>query len=157
MKWTTTDMDMFLQAKEYVDTVVVPLVPITLIGEVKSTVEMGDYISMISIELERQFKGRLVMLPAFTYLKEEQESGLVERLNIWHQVLKEGGAKHIIYITADSDWKLQEKQLDSSLLWLPNISLENIDRKTIEKMISAQMKQVLSIIMNMWEKEEQDV
>ncbi len=36
-------------------------------------VEQGEFIELLSMELEREYKGRVLLLPAFTYLVESQK------------------------------------------------------------------------------------
>lgn len=152
MKWIRTDIEMYMKAKEYVDTVVVPLLPITLQGDMISTCEMGEFISILSNELEREYKGRIIVLPAFTYLKQEEMSVLIGRLNTWNHTLTAEG-KHVLLLTSDPDWKLNEKEIEASLLWVPSISFADMDKKYIEQMIKSQLKPIQTIVMNLWNKE----
>ncbi|WP_017755567.1 DUF2487 family protein [Calidifontibacillus oryziterrae] len=154
MRWITKDIEMFLKAKEYVDTVIVPLVPITLSGDVKPIVEMGEFISLIATELEREYKGRLLVLSAFTYLKNEEYASLCERLNVWYKHLTAEEVKHVVLLTADPDWKLNEKDLEATLLWIPSISIYEIDKKSLEQLVKSQMKQIQTIVMSLWQKEK---
>jgi len=43
-EWKANEMDTYLQAKEYVDTAIIPLVPISCGDRMKSTVVMGEFI-----------------------------------------------------------------------------------------------------------------
>ena len=45
------------------------LYPISLDEKIKQTAEMTEFITLLSMQLERQFKGRLILLPGFIYLK----------------------------------------------------------------------------------------
>src|SRR5690606_21499641 len=91
MKWFTVDMDVYLQAREYVDTAVIPLIPVSLEGDLKSTVSMGEFIAILSNEVERQFKGRIILFPAFTYSNGEGLEMASGRLNQWTSDLIDGG------------------------------------------------------------------
>ncbi|HHY73182.1 MAG TPA: DUF2487 family protein [Bacillus bacterium] len=154
MKWISTDIEMYMKAKEYVDTVVVPLVPISLQGEISTICEMGEFITILSAELEREYKGRMVLLPAFTYLKNEETTALIERINLWNRTLVDSGVKHVILLTSDPDWKLNEKDVQATLLWVPSISFHDVDKKYIEQMLKSQLKPIQTIVMNLWMKEE---
>ena len=70
----------------------------------KMVVEQGEFIELLSMELEREYKGRVLLLPAFTYLVESQknEKG---RLQEWTDHLQREGFKHIAYVTSDFSWK----------------------------------------------------
>ncbi|MGA9290655.1 MAG: YpiF family protein [Anaerobacillus sp.] len=151
MKWTESDIALYEKEKEYIDTAVLPLVPISMTSSLKTIVSMGEYMTIISSELERQLKGRLLLLPAFTYLQTEEMSSRVERLNLMEQELTRGGIKHIITLTADVDWKQSENQLSSALLWMPAIPLEHMDEQYKMETVSAQVKQVLQFVTNTWQ------
>lgn len=153
MKWVTKDIDVYLQAKEYVDTAVIPLLPISWTSDtMKTTVAMGEFITILSNEVERQFKGRILQFPAFTYTKSEELEKRKERLSSLTGEVKENGMKHFVYLTSDSDWKLKEQELEGSLIWLPTLPLEYVEEKYKQSMIQDQMKQLISIFMNIWQK-----
>ena len=59
VKWTSDDMNMFMEIKDYIDTVILPLYPITFEDHMESTVDMTELISLVTIPIEKQFKGRL--------------------------------------------------------------------------------------------------
>ncbi|WP_226657466.1 YpiF family protein [Pseudalkalibacillus hwajinpoensis] len=151
MKWTEADIALFEKEKEYVDTAVLPLVPISMTNNMKTTVSMGEYISIISSELERQLKGRLLLLPAFTYLSSEEQATTKDRLKKVEEELMLGGIQHIITLTADVNWKQVEDQVSSALLWMPAIPLEHMDEQYKMETVSAQVKQVLQFVTNTWQ------
>ena len=72
MKWIVKDVEQFEQAREYVDTGVIPLLSISTAKKMKMVVEQ-EFIELLSMELEREYKGRVLLLPAFTYLVESQK------------------------------------------------------------------------------------
>ncbi|HSH24038.1 MAG TPA: YpiF family protein [Massilibacterium sp.] len=153
MKWKTTDIDIYFQAKEYVDTALIPMLPIGWGADVKTTVSLGEFIALFADELERQFKGRLVQFPSYTYLKDE--STKTERLQDWIQHLKEEGFKHVILLTSDVSWKNVEGDLDGVLIWLPVLPLEHVDASYKQEMLTTQMKQIIQLIMSEWQKEKE--
>ena len=54
------DVEQFEQAREYVDTGVIPLLSISAAKEMKTVVEQGEFIELLSMELEREYKGRVL-------------------------------------------------------------------------------------------------
>ncbi|MDT8859997.1 YpiF family protein [Alkalihalobacillus sp. MEB130] len=151
MKWQATEMDTYLQAKEYVDTAMVPLIPISWKNEIKHTVAMGEFIFIMANEIEKQFHGRVVQFPAFSYLKSESIPGRIERIKLWEEELRAGGINHIIYVTSDGEWKAVEGELDDMLLWLPTIPLEHMDNNYKKDVIGDQMKQLIPIMTSLWQ------
>ena len=52
LKWIVKDVEQFEQAREYVDTGVIPLLSISA-AKMKMVVEQGEFIELLSTELER--------------------------------------------------------------------------------------------------------
>ncbi|KMK76424.1 YpiF family protein [Alkalihalobacillus pseudalcaliphilus] len=154
MKWQVNDIDKFLQAKEYVDTAFLPLIPVTSQNHLKSIVAMGDFMTIISRELERQFQGRGLLFPAFTYLKSESPEEKKERLLSWIAELKQGGFEHIFLLSSDADWKTVESSLHADLIWLPTIPLEHMDFTNKQQVIAEQIKQLVPLLTNTWQNRE---
>ena len=150
MKWNVNDIEMYMQSKEYVDTVIIPLIPVSWSKELKSSVAMGEFIFLISSELERQFKGRLVLTPSFTYLKQEDLTEKANRLVSWRDEIKEENIQNVFYLTSDSQWKEVEKDIGETLIWLPTLPLENMDEQYKSDMLSEQVKQLMPIFINKW-------
>jgi len=151
MKWITKDIDIYLQSKEYVDTAVIPLFPNSWIDQVKSTVALGEYITVLANEVERQFKGRIILFPPFTYAGSEEVSSRLSRLQHWSEDVKKGGIKHIVYLTSDSEWKQVEQEVSGSLIWFPTLPLEYVDENYKQKIIQDQTKQLISLFMDTWQ------
>jgi hypothetical protein len=151
MKWLTKEIDMYLQAKEYVDTALIPLIPITTMGkDLKLIVSMGEFIQIITNELERQFKGRLILFPPFTYLYHENMEDRKNRLLHWTNDMKENGIKHVFLISSDSSWKDIKGEIEDSLIWLPTFPLEHMDEQYKQSIITEQMKQLMPLFMKKW-------
>jgi Protein of unknown function (DUF2487) len=151
MKWNSEDIEMYLKAKEYVDTIVLPLFPVSLDDQMKQTAEMTEFISLICVQLERQFRGRLIMLPGYTYLKSIRVDELTSNLLKWEQEFLNKGFKHIVYLTSDSDWKKFESQLNGSLIWLPTIAFQKMDEQYRNIILEDQVKQLYSLFIQKWQ------
>lgn len=151
MKWISQDIDMFIREKEYVDTVVLPLLPVSLGDDIKQTVSMTEFISLLSVQLERQFRGRLLMLPGYSYLKSVSEDKHVSDLKSWEEELFDKGFKHVLYITSDSSWKAVEDKLNGGLIWLPSLPLENMDESYKNSILEDQVKQLLNLFVQKWQ------
>jgi hypothetical protein len=154
MKWTSKNIETYLQSKEFVDTAFIPLLPVNWKAEVKGTVAMGEYITIIVTELERQLHGRVMEFPPFTYLKGETIEERLKRLRNWAEEIKEGGVKHIFYFTADNEWKQSEDHLEYSLIWMPVVPLEHMDEKYKLEIVQDQTKQLLQIVTKKWQNQQ---
>lgn len=65
MRWRMTDAKDYLQAKDYIDTAVIPLINIKVGDHFKMAAEKGEFTQLLSEELERQLKGRVYLLPIY--------------------------------------------------------------------------------------------
>ncbi|CAI8699459.1 hypothetical protein KOY_00536 [Bacillus cereus VDM021] len=150
MKWVVKDAEQFEQAREYVDTGIIPLLSISVAKEMKSVVAQGEFIETLSMELEREYKGRVFLLPPFTYLTEQQkqEQG---RLQDWTSHLQEQGLKHIAYVTSDFAWKEGVDTLPGHLFWLPALLLEEFSDQAKREVIHAHVKNIMELLTEKWE------
>ncbi|MCS0672232.1 YpiF family protein [Cytobacillus firmus] len=154
MKWVSQDIEMFLKEKQYVDTAVLPLLPVSFGDDIKQSVAMTEFISLLSVQLERQFRGRLIMLPGYAYLKSAGEDSLLSGLGDWEAELKAQGFKHIFHLTSDSMWKSLEERLEGGLIWLPSLPLEHMDENYRNSILDDQVKQLLNLFVQKWQNGE---
>jgi len=150
MKWTSKDMSQYVQSKEYIDTAVIPLIPISFEAEIKTMASHGEYITILSHELERQFKGRVILLPSYSYLHKNTLESKVEQLNDFVAHIK-NDMKHVFLLTSDSVWSQKEQELEGKLVWLPAIPLEDMEEKYKQKIIQNQMNQLLPMFIQKWQ------
>ena len=151
MKWMTKDVDMFLKEKDYVDTALIPMIPFNFKENTKSTAAMAEYISALTGEMERQFKGRLMLLPPFAYLQSTDIQDYKSEVAKWTSHLSMQGFKHIFLMTSDSEWRKVEEELQSTLLWLPALPLENLDEEYKRQIIQEQVKQLIPLFIEKWQ------
>ncbi|MEY8733318.1 YpiF family protein [Peribacillus frigoritolerans] len=152
MKWTAKDLDMYMQSKEYVDTVLIPLVPLSFKGQMKQTGSMNEFLTILSLEIEKQMKGRILLLPTFHYLSDEMDK--VERLKRWANEVKENNFEHVFFLTSDFEWKKEERELENNLVWIPAIPLEGLEIEQAREMINHQVLQILDIFSYNWKNEK---
>ncbi|WP_096434885.1 YpiF family protein [Alteribacter populi] len=156
MKWITNDVDMYLKSREYVDTAVIPLIPIDWDKDPKGAVSKGEFIGILIEEIEKQFKGRLFQIPPFTYLMNQPVEERMKRIKEWDRHFYENGFKHIVYLTSDAEWKQAESEFPDLLLWIPSLPLENVEPAYVKQMMEQQIKQILPIISDKWQSEPRD-
>ena len=114
----------------------------------KMVVEQGEFIELLSTELEREYKGRVLLLPAFTYLVESQknEKG---RLQEWTNHLRSEGFKHIAYVTSDFSWKEDMQELQGDLFWFPSLALEQFSDQA-KRSYSCTYKNIMVMLEEKW-------
>lgn len=152
MKWTPQDIETYLNAKEYVDTAVVPILSVSIGEEMKQSASAGEFITLLTGYLERQFTGRLLLLPPFTYLKSKNGESTISDLKDWEADLVKGEFKHIFYITSEIDWRTWEAELSGTVIWLPSIPLEHMNESQKLSVIDSQVKQLLDLFTQKWHK-----
>ncbi|MBT2665268.1 YpiF family protein [Bacillus sp. ISL-4] len=152
MKWTAKDLDMYMQSKEYVDTVLIPLVPLSFKGQMKQSGSMNEFLTILSLEIEKQMKGRILLLPTFHYISDEMDK--VERLKRWANEVKENDFEHVFFLTSDFEWKKEERELENNLVWIPAIPLDGLEIEQAREMINQQVIQILDIFSYNWKNEK---
>ncbi|EIT86602.1 hypothetical protein A374_03489 [Fictibacillus macauensis ZFHKF-1] len=152
MKWKSQDVAIYHQSQEYVDTVVVPLIPMSFGTDMKTAAMMSQYARLIVEEMERQLHGRLFLVPEFVYGPFESEESLHLRLQAWRKHVKEAGFTHLFYVTSDVRWKKDEHLLEDPLLWVPAIPIETMSAEYQEEIVKEQAKQLFQVIVNEWSK-----
>ncbi|MEH6991807.1 YpiF family protein [Neobacillus drentensis] len=151
MKWVSKDIETYITAKEYVDTAVIPVVSVSFGNEMMQSASSAEFIILLTSYLERQFTGRLLLLPPFTYLKSDHPEDIILQMKKWEENIEKNEFKHIFYITSESDWKIYEKELTGSLIWLPSLPLEHLNDQQKISMIESQVKQLLSLFTQKWQ------
>ncbi|MGG1631300.1 YpiF family protein [Rossellomorea sp. NRS-1567] len=152
MNWNVKDIEVFESEKEYIDTAVIPIVPVDFGKDIKVSAAQSEFISLLTFHLERQFKGRMIMPPPFTYSMSTSRESEVSRLTQWAGELSAGGVKHTFFLTSDSEWKKVEEELNDRLIWVPSIPLEHLDEQYKHSIMEDQVKQLLNVIVQKWQK-----
>jgi hypothetical protein len=151
MNWNVKDIELFETEKEYIDTAVIPMIPVDFINDIKSSAAQTEFISLLTLHLERQFKGRMMITPPFTYLMGTNE-GKTGEVQEWETRMKESGVKHVFFLTSDSGWKKSEQAFNDQLIWIPSIPLEHLDEQYKHSIMEDQVKQLLNVIVQKWQK-----
>jgi len=153
MKWLKNDLEKYGQAKEYIDTLLIPLIPFRMADtrEAEKSAQQAEGISIIANEIEKELTGRVLLAPPFHYLQTGDRTLEVRRVNEWAAEMKEQPFEHIFLLTFDSSWKKLEKELDSSLIWIPALQLENFHTADSRSMIREQVGQITGLIRSYWQ------
>lgn len=144
MFYTGKDATQFLAQTEYIDTALIPLIPISFTKEtIQQTASQADYLLSLVNALEAQFKGRVVAFPSFSYTDNQDLQALFSN---WQESMHSTPFKHIIYLTADRKWG----EVDTSILWTASIPLDSMDSKMRGKIIDDQLRQLIPRIAEKW-------
>ena len=152
MKWYREDLKEYLQVKEYIDTIIIPLNAFQFSQE--SSLEKDAFhwevLSIYTNEIEKELSGRLLLTPPYSYLKTNHVENEIERLNAWISDVKTQPFEHVFLLTLDNAWKKVEKELNANLLWLPGMKPVNMKSEETVQLIRAQVEQISELIRSYW-------
>ncbi|MCY7892562.1 YpiF family protein [Bacillus vallismortis] len=145
MRWRITDAKDYLQAKDYIDTAVIPLINIRIGVHFKMAAEKGEFTQLLSEELERQLKGRVYLLPPYTYVDRNEKTvqGLQE---LREELLSE--FPHVVLLTSDENWK-SENAL-GNIIVTPSVPLEHLKDTLKRKILDERTAEILNVLLQMW-------
>lgn len=152
MRWRKIDLEKYVQAKEYVDTILLPLVPFRLGNdeEAQKNSFQEEVMDIFAHEIEQELSGRVMLIPSYYYLKNEAKETEAERINQWVEDAKLQPFQHIVLLTFDSAWKKVEQELHGNLLWLPGMQTGDFQSKEMQQLIRDQIGQLSEIIRSYW-------
>lgn len=153
MKWTKDNLKQYVQAKEYVDTIVLPLIPFHISGEtdMEKNAFQSEVLAIFTAEIEKELTGRVMLTPPFYYLKSAGKETEAQRINEWVADLKTQPFEHIFLVTFDAAWKKNEQKLDGHLLWLPAIQSGDLHSEEMRSLIRGQVEQISELIRSYWQ------
>lgn len=152
MKWKKTDLNQYKQAKEYIDTIVVPLVPFHLSGDndLEKSAFQSEVLSVFTTEIENELTGRIMLIPNYHYLKSANKEVETDRLNTWVEDMQKQPFTHIFFVTFDASWKKSEQAMNGTLLWLPGLHSGSLHSKEMHALIRDQVEQIGELIRSYW-------
>jgi len=152
VKWLSEDLNKYVQAKEYIDTLIIPLETFHLSQEadLEKDAFLREVLGIYTNEIEKELSGRVLLAPAYTYLKSSDLKNEAERLNAWIYDSKSQPFASIFAVTFDNGWKKVEKHLDCDLLWLPGMKRGNIHSDESVRLIRSQVEQISELIRSYW-------
>lgn len=146
MFFKVSDVEQFQAQKQFIDTAIVPLVQLDFSeGGMKQSSSASEYLMTLTSFVEQQFRGRLMLLPPFSYTASTK---LVELPNILEQQLKDAGFKSVIFITCDHSWNDYKELVN--IVWLPAIPLESMDKTVKQRILEDQLKQIIPALTSVW-------
>ena len=146
MYFNANDVTSFLAQKDFIDTAIIPLVGIDFTAEkLKQSGAESDFLLSLTAFIEQQFKGRLLVMPPFSYstaLKNEELPAQLEAQ------LHTAGFKHVFFITCDHFWTNIGDVVN--VVWLPAIPLESMDMSVKNTILEDQLRQVIPVFSTKW-------
>ncbi|QDP40451.1 DUF2487 family protein [Radiobacillus deserti] len=152
MQWKESDIMQYIEAKEYVDTLIIPLIPMPLEKEEELVkyAGMAELTHFAAMTIENQFKGRIFLSPSFHYFKSTSKKLDITLLQQWIKQYQQLPFDHVFLFTFDHAWKKVEKELDGTLLWLPAVG-GKIEEARASEMMKEQLHQIMDLIQSYWQ------
>lgn len=150
LQWNAKDAAIFFQEKDYIDTLIIPLVPISFDNRGKEAANDCEFVELVSNHIEKQFKGRVLQMPQLPYFLEDSQNDKEKFISNWIQRMNEGLFKFIFLITNDAD--ICQISFDSKVtcIWVPSIPLVHLEESYKYSIIENQVNQILNIFVNKW-------
>lgn len=152
MQWSNVDIKRYSQAKEYIDTLFIPLIPFQLSVDNDLSKHAFQYESLTIFlnELEKELSGRVLLTPTYHYLTHTSKAEETNRIEHWVKDARKQPFDHIFFFTHDATWKKYEKDLDGSLIWIPGSSVGNVQSNEFVQLIRDQVMQISELIRSYW-------
>ncbi|TYS21588.1 DUF2487 family protein [Bacillus subtilis] len=145
MRWRITDAKDYLQAKDYIDTAVIPLINIKVGAHFKITAEKGEFTQLLSDELERQLKGRVYLLPPYTYVDRNEKT--VQGLkDLREELISE--FSHVVLLTSDENWNSEDAL--GKIIVTPSVPLEHLNDSLKRKILDERTAEILNVLLQLW-------
>ncbi|WP_347862887.1 DUF2487 family protein [Salimicrobium sp. PL1-032A] len=146
------DLEQFVGEKEYIDTLFIPVIPVSTSSDEKTVssgfqLELNELFSRI---IEEQFKGRIVLAPSFYYMEGHQGTEK-DRLNQWIDAFSNHGFKHVFLFSFDRGWRKVETELNGELLWFPGLRSGDLQSTETQSFVKEQAKEIIEIIKESWQ------
>lgn len=152
MKWKPEDLKQYVQAKEYIDSIIIPLQPFQINDEAALAKDsyQREVLSIFANDIEKELSGRVLLTPTYNYYKSANKEVEVTRLNQWIENIKMQPFSNIFLLTFEPSWKKVEKSIDAELIWLPGIGSSSIMEKETIVLIRNQVEQISELLRSYW-------
>ncbi|TGB04541.1 DUF2487 family protein [Halobacillus salinus] len=151
MRFTKADIAQYLPEKEYIDTVVIPLVPFDPASDQDMTKQgyLRELNHIFTNIIEKEYRGRIFLSPDYHYMSRDHDSE-VERINKWIDHYQKQPFEHIFLFTFDMKWKKHENQLNGELLWVPGLQTGDLQSTETQSFVKEQAHEISEFIQSYW-------
>ena len=138
--YNQTDLKCMKDEREFIDTAVIPFSSMEM--DSRAPVHAGnlELLQIVSVQLEKQFKGRLLITPPLMTVGED-----TVLLESYKEQLLEYGFKKIVVLT-----HIQKDLGDMNRIRLNEIPLENMSDDMKVEMVNDEVKSAMKSIISIW-------
>lgn len=127
MKWELALIDRYIEAKEYIDTALIPLIQVKMDDELKLSLADSSWVLGVAGSIEEQLTGRVMLFPLMSYTGYEEEEHLLSNLNTYALHIQQFGLKNVIFLTHNNSWDAKAEQLTAKMLAIPRENSDSLD------------------------------
>lgn len=124
---------------EYIDTAIVPVVPVDYTKHLLDIADHYEMIQYVTMGVEQQFKGRLLLVPPVQVLSTETTLDTIE------QQLTDFGFKNIIFV-APQRFNLEKEHVHKINI----LPLETLDNEMKQTFVQDNVKDLMKSIIQIW-------
>lgn len=141
MFYNPSDLSILKDEFEYIDTAIIPLQKIDMNDDSRKHANNIELVQMITMQLERQFRGRLFITPSVSIVNDDFTTAKVYR-----EQLQTFGFKNVVFLCDKS------YQIDGELLHFNQIPVESMSQDMKMEMVNDEVKTVMKAIIQIWNK-----
>lgn len=143
MKFDGIDAKQVLTERQYIDTLIVPLVELAFDEEMVRKAESYEVVNAVALETERQLSGRTMLSPAVSYI--EIEAAKIVASTVVDQATRSGFA-HVLFISSD----LRFKDTELPIIFVPPLALRGMSGEQSRTMVQNFATQVITELSSRW-------
>ncbi|TCI23674.1 DUF2487 family protein [Exiguobacterium sp. SL-10] len=132
-----------LTERQYVDTLVVPLVELAFDEDIVRKAEGNEVIQAVALETERQLSGRTMLSPTLSYVDVDAGRATAEAV---HMKAMASGFSHVLFISSD----LRFKGSELPIIFVPPLALKGMSGEQSHTMVQNFATQVITELSSRW-------
>ncbi|UTT41710.1 DUF2487 family protein [Exiguobacterium aurantiacum] len=143
MRFDGIDAMKSLTERQYVDTLVVPLVELAFDEDMVRKAEGNEVIQAVALETERQLSGRTMLSPTISYVDVDAGRATAEAV---HTKATASGFSHVLFISSD----LRFKGSELPIIFVPPLALKGMSGEQSHTMVQNFATQVITELSSRW-------
>ncbi len=143
MRFDGIDAMKSLTERQYVDTLVVPLVELAFDEDMVRKAEGNEVIQAVALETERQLSGRTMLSPTLSYV--DVDAGRATAEAVLTKAVS-SGFSHVLFISSD----LRFKGSELPMMFVPPLALKGMSGEQSHTMVQNFATQVITELSSRW-------
>ena len=143
MRFDGLDAMKSLSERQYVDTLVVPLVELAFDEDMVRKAEGNEVIQAVALETERQLSGRTMLSPTLSYV--DVDAGRATAEAVLTKAVS-SGFSHVLFISSD----LRFKGSELPIMFVPPLALKGMSGEQSHTMVQNFATQVITELSSRW-------